>query len=80
MKKSLRVIWESEPFGAPPVVVPSGLPESIKERLREIFLSMSQDAQGREILDGIGIERFRMPRSDEYDSAHEVWDIVHNRK
>ena len=79
-KKLLRVIWESEPFGAPPVVVPTGLPESMKEQLREIFLSMSQDAQGREILDGIGIERFRIPQPDEYNSAHEIWDTVHKPK
>ena len=80
MKELLRVIWESEPFGAPPIVVPTGLPESRKERLREIFLSMSQDTQGRKILDGLGIERFRIPQPDEYDSAIEIWDIVHNRK
>ncbi len=56
------------------------LPESMKEQLREIFLSMSQDAQGREILDGIGIERFRIPQPDEYNSAHKIWDTVHNPK
>ena len=80
MKGVLRVIWESEPFGAPPVVVPIGLSGSTKEQLREIFLSMSQDAQGRKILDGIGIERFRIPQPDEYNSAHEIWDTVHSRK
>lgn len=80
MKEFLRVIWESEPFGAPPIVVPIGLAESMKEQLREIFLSMSQDAQGREILDGIGIERFRIPQPDEYNSAHKIWDTVHKPK
>ena len=80
MKEYLRVIWESEPFGAPPIVAPTGLPESMKEKLREIFLLMSQDIQGQEILDGIGIERFRMPQPDEYNSAHKVWDTVHSRK
>ena len=79
-KDSLRVIWESEPFGPPPIVVPAGLSENTKEQLREIFLSMSQDVQGREILDGIGIERFRTPQPDEYNSAHEIWNTVHNRK
>ena len=80
MKEHLRVIWESEPFGAPPVVAPTGLPESRKEQLRQIFLSMSQDIQGRKILDGLGIERFRIPQPDEYNSAIEIWDIVHSRK
>ncbi len=80
MKEYLRVIWESEPFGAPPIVAPTGLPQSMKEKLREIFLLMSQDIQGQKILDGLGIERFRMPQPDEYDSAHKVWDTVHTRK
>lgn len=77
MKEDLRVIWESEPFGFPPVVVPTGLPESMKKQLREIFLSMSQDVQGREILDGLGIEGFRIPQPDEYNSVNELWDTIH---
>ena len=80
MKQDLRIIWESEPFGAPPIVAPIGLPESTKEQLRQIFLSMSQDVQGRKILDGLGIERFRVSKSGEYDSAHKIWDTVHSRK
>jgi phosphonate transport system substrate-binding protein len=80
LKEDLRIIWESEPFGAPPVVVPAGLPESMKKQFRQIFLSMSHDVQGREILDDIGIERFRMPLPDEYDSAREIWDTIHSRK
>ena len=80
MRESLRVIWESEAFGAPPIVVPTGLPESAKEQLREIFVAMSEDAQGREILDGIGIERFRAPKPNEYSSAYDIWDATRSRK
>lgn len=80
MKDRLRIIWESETFGAPPIVVPAGLAESTKEQLREIFLSMSQDVQGRTILDGLGIERFRIPKSGEYDSAHRIWDAFGDRE
>ncbi|MHC4110533.1 MAG: substrate-binding domain-containing protein [Planctomycetota bacterium] len=80
MKENLLVIWESEPFGAPPVVVPTGLPESMKQQLRRIFLTMSHNIQGRKILDDIGIERFRIPQPDEYNSAREIWDTIHIRK
>lgn len=80
IKESLHVIWESEPFGAPPVVVPTGLSESMKVQLRNIFLAMSQDVKGREILDGIGIERFRAPQPNEYSSAFDIWDTVQSRK
>lgn len=79
-KDSLRVIWKSECFGAPPVVVPIGLPEIMKKQFREIFLSMSQSVQGREILDGIGVERFRYPQPDEYNLAYEIWDTVQDSK
>lgn len=80
MKERLRVVWESEPFGAPPIVVPAGLAEDAKEQLREIFLSMSLDVKGRTILDGLGIECFRIPRPDEYDSAHRIWDALGDRE
>ena len=80
MKEHLRIIWKSESFGVPPVVVPVGLPESTVKQLREILLSMQQDEKGREILNGIGIERFRIPQPNEYDSAHEIWKTAHNPK
>jgi phosphonate transport system substrate-binding protein len=73
MKTSLRVIWKSEVFGAPPIIAPKGLEESIEAKLCDIFLSMSEDAQGQRILDGLDIEHFRKPRADEYDSAYKIW-------
>ncbi len=79
-KERLRVIWQSEAFGAPPIVVPSNLPTTTKEKLRTVFLSMSQETQGRAILDGLGIERFRMPEEGEYDSANEIWKATHSLK
>ncbi len=54
--------------------------EGMKEQLREIFLSMSLDVKGRIILDGLGIEEFRIPRPDEYDSAHRIWDAFGDRE
>ena len=73
MKTSLRVIWKSEVFGAPPIIAPRGLEESIEAKLCDIFLSMSEDAQGQRILDDLDIEHFRKPRADEYDSAYKIW-------
>lgn len=34
---------------------------------------MSEDSEGREILDGLDIERFRKPVANEYDSAYRIW-------
>lgn len=77
IEQKLQVLWQSEPFGAPPIVVPTGLPKETKERLKAILFSMAQDPRGREILDGLDIERFRAPKASEYDSAHRVWKATH---
>ncbi len=79
-KNRLRVIWESKAFGAPPIVIPKGLPDSTKEELQAIFLSMSKDTQGRKILDGLDIEYFREPEAGEYDSVYEIWKTTDENK
>ncbi|UCG59406.1 MAG: phosphate/phosphite/phosphonate ABC transporter substrate-binding protein [Phycisphaerales bacterium] len=80
LKERLRAIWQSEAFGAPPIVVPFSLPTTTKEKLRTVFLSMSQKTPGRAILDGLSIECFRMPEEDEYDSAREIWKATNRLK
>ena len=70
---ALRIIWKSEVFGAPPIVIPKRLEKSIKEKLSDIFLSMSEDTQGQKILDALDVEYFRKPRAGEYDSAYKIW-------
>ncbi|MHC4586598.1 MAG: substrate-binding domain-containing protein [Planctomycetota bacterium] len=73
IETKLSVIWKSEVFGAPPIVIPKGMEENVKEELRDIFLSISEDTHGQKILDGLDIEYFRKPRAGEYDSACEIW-------
>ena len=76
IKNRLRVIWKSEAFGPPPILVPTDLPNETKEELQAVFLSMSRDAQGRKILDGLDIDRLREIRAGEYDSAYKVWKTI----
>lgn len=80
IKNRLRIIWESEAFGAPPIVIPKALPDSTKEKLQTIFLSMSQDAQGQKILDELDIKYFRKPQAGEYDSAYKIWKTTNWQK
>jgi phosphonate transport system substrate-binding protein len=80
LKKKIRVIWQSETFGAPPIVIPVGQPEQTKEKLKTILFSMPKDPQGREILNGLDIEHFRAPDVNEYDSAHRIWKAIHLEK
>lgn len=65
----LRVVWRSDSFGPPPVVVPKGLDPELKERLQQAFLVLHETAQGREILDELGIVRFVLPPPEAYDSV-----------
>jgi len=76
LTKQLQVIWRSEVFGAPPILVPATLPEKTKERLAATFLTMSQNAQGREILADLDIEHFRKAKPDEYNSARAIWKAI----
>jgi phosphonate transport system substrate-binding protein len=66
LSKSLRVIWESDEFGMPPVVVPHGVPVARKEALQKILLTMSTTSQGRAVLAQLGVEEFVAPQPDLY--------------
>jgi ABC-type phosphate/phosphonate transport system substrate-binding protein len=78
LKEQLRIIWQSESFGPPPILTPADLPKSTRDKLCEVFLTMSQNAHGRQILDNLGIEHFRKTKvgEDEYDSAREIWKAI----
>lgn len=54
----LRVVWQSEWFPIPPIVVSTRQPEKTVKRLRETFTTLHEDPEGREILAAVGIERF----------------------
>ncbi|MBI4059830.1 MAG: phosphate/phosphite/phosphonate ABC transporter substrate-binding protein [Elusimicrobia bacterium] len=62
-----RVIDRSPPFGMPPVVVHPQLDPGLKKRLRDIFLSMHRDSEGKALLGQAGIGRF----IEEEDAAYE---------
>jgi phosphonate transport system substrate-binding protein len=80
LEQKVRIVWQSEAFGAPPIVVPVNLPGVVKDRLKAILLSMPNNQRGREILDGLDIEHFRTPDANEYDSAYRVWQATHLEK
>ncbi len=65
----IRIIWESDPFGPPPVVVPAGIDPDLEARLLQAFLALDKDDAGRDILSAIGIERFAQPQPEHYRSA-----------
>lgn len=71
-----RVLWESEPFGAPPVVAPQGLDPDLRARLRAALLGMDRSREGREVLALLGVDRFLPGDESLYESARGVLDAV----
>lgn len=75
-----RIIHRSPQFGIPPVVVPPGLPFYLKESLRNIFLSMHQDPEGRQILKQMKIEQFVEISDSSYDSIRAMRAFIDNNR
>lgn len=67
-----KVIQESPPYGIPPLVVNPRLDPSLKKALQAALLVMHEDAEGRQVLVQIGIDRFVVPDRAMYDSAREA--------
>jgi phosphonate transport system substrate-binding protein len=69
---NLRIIEHSEFFGVPPIVTSLLLPRETRDRIKDLFLEMHQDPQGRIILDHLIIERFVAMDDSMYNSAREI--------
>lgn len=71
-----RIIMKSPEFGMPPVVVPPGLSTYVKEKLREIFMEMHYNPEGKRILAAMLIEKFVDVPDSNYDSIREMETFV----
>ncbi len=76
LAEQVRIIWESEPFGPPPIVVPRDLDENLEASLKQAFLALDKDEEGREILAGIGIKRFVPAQQEDYQTAIELYESL----
>ncbi len=62
-----RIIKKSTPFGNPPVVASSNMPEKMKKRIRQLLFNMHRNPKGKRILDELMIDRFIAPKEDCYE-------------
>ena len=62
-----RIIKKSMPFGNPPVVASSHLPDQTKDRIRGLLLSMHREPEGKKILNELMIDSFIAPKEESYD-------------
>lgn len=56
--EKIKIVHKSKPFGIPPFVVQKDLNKEIKEKLKKVMLNMHLDAEGRNILNKIMIDKF----------------------
>lgn len=73
-----KIIHRSPQFGIPPVVVPPGISPLLKESLRSIFLEMHHDPEGKQILEGMKIQRFVEVPDSNYDSIRAMRAFINN--
>lgn len=75
-----RVIFRSERYGSPPVVVHPALSSDLKEQLKTLLLGMGDDPQGRRILDGLMVDRFVTPSQASYEPIREMLRAIRGRR
>jgi phosphonate transport system substrate-binding protein len=72
LTSATRVVRTSDPYGIPPLVASSSVPEKLKEKVRDLVLTMHEDPEGRQILQSLLIDRFIAPEDKWYDSIRQL--------
>lgn len=62
-----KVIAEWGPYPSPPFVVRPDVDPTLKERLRQLLVTMSDDPRGREVLDNLQLDGFAVLQDEAYD-------------
>jgi phosphonate transport system substrate-binding protein len=68
----LRVVHQSPPFGAMPVVAATSMPREERERLREALVGLSGDPEGAEALRVLELDGFEVPPPGLFATAAHV--------
>jgi len=67
-----RIIEVSPQFAIPPVVVPGDIDPFLEQKLKDIFLKMDKDEEGKKILSSVMIDRFVTINDSAYNSIREM--------
>lgn len=76
--RETKIIHRSQQFGIPPVVVPPGLSSYMKSAIRDVFLNMHLDPEGKTILSAMKIDRFVEVPDSNYDSIRAMRAFIKN--
>jgi len=74
-----RVIQRSPAWGNPPVVVHPRFDPALRESLKQIFLTMHEDVEGRKALSPLMIDRFAPPDDRSYDEVRMMAALARER-
>jgi len=67
-----KIIRKSTRYGIPPVVVRKDLDPRLKAKIKDIFLNMHNDPQGKVILSGLMVDKFIVPKDQDYNTVREM--------
>jgi phosphonate transport system substrate-binding protein len=67
-----KLILKSPPYGIPPVVVSSGIDSKTKNKLKNIFLNLHKNEEGKRILKGMLIDKFVKIEDKSYHSIRKM--------
>lgn len=76
--RETKIIHRSQQFGIPPVVVPPGVSSYMKSAIRNVFLNMHLDPEGKAILSAMRIDRFVEVPDSNYDSIRAMRAFIKN--
>lgn len=71
-----KVIFRSQEFTIPPVVVGRSVDPGLKKRIRDILLSMHEETEGRKILASLRVERFVDIKESDYEDVSRMYKLV----
>ena len=72
LAEKIRIISVSPSVSNSPVVVNSGVPEALRQNLKEIFLMMHESEAGQKALAEIRVERFVAGEDEDYNTIREI--------
>jgi phosphonate transport system substrate-binding protein len=79
LAKKTRILARSAPYGIPPIVVRPGVSSTLREKLRQILLTMHEDPEGALILQGMMTHRFVTASDAAYGTIREMRDFINSK-
>jgi len=75
-----RIIRKSAPFGSPPLVVSAHMEDGLKNKIRDVVLTMGKNKTGRGILEKLMIDGFVAPDEAWYQPVQDMSAALHAGK